>query len=249
MKTYGLIGEKLGHSFSKKFFTEKFEKEGIDARYELFELPDIAHFPLLVADNDFSGLNVTIPYKEKIIPFLNELDPVAKAVGAVNTIRFIRSGAHTVLKGYNTDVIGFTNSLAPLLQPQHRNALILGTGGASKAVAYALKSLNINYRFVSRKPNEDSYSYQQLTKEIIENYKIIINCTPVGTFPNIDSTPEIPYHYLSPEHLLYDLIYNPEKTLFCKLGEEQGATTKSGLEMLYGQAVAAWGIWESYEGV
>ena len=245
MEIYGLIGEKLGHSFSKRYFTEKFETEGINARYELFELPDISHFPLLVANNNFSGLNVTIPYKEKVIPFLNELDPVAKAVGAVNTIQFISSEAHTVLKGYNTDVIGFANSFAPLLQPQHKSALILGTGGASKAVAYALKTLNIDYRFVSRNPSDEIYSYQQLTKEIIEQYKIIINCTPVGTFPNIDVAPGIPYQYLSSGHLLYDLIYNPEKTLFCKLGEERGAIIKNGLDMLYGQAVAAWGIWKN----
>ena len=245
METYGLIGKKLEHSFSKRYFTEKFETEGISARYELFELPDISHFPLLVANNHFSGLNVTIPYKEQVIPFLNELDPVAKTVGAVNTIQFIRSDAHTILKGYNTDIIGFTNSFAPLLQPQHRNALILGTGGASKAVAYALKTLNIDYRFVSRTPSEEIYSYRQLTKEIIEKYKIIINCTPIGTFPDINAAPEIPYQYLSSEHLLYDLIYNPEKTLFCKLGEEHGATIKNGLDMLYGQAVAAWAIWNS----
>jgi len=244
MKLYGLIGEKLGHSFSKKYFTEKFEKEGIDAMYELFELSDIALFPSLIAGNNFSGLNVTIPYKEKVIPFLDELDMVAGVVGAVNTIRFIRTDNRTVLKGYNTDVAGFTNSFAPLLQPQHRKALILGTGGASKAVAYALKTLNINHRFVSRNPSGEIYSYRQLTKEIMDEYKIIINCTPAGTFPDIGAAPEIPYRHLSPEHLLYDLIYNPEKTLFCKLGEERGAMIKNGLEMLYGQAVAAWEVWE-----
>ena len=176
---------------------------------------------------------------------MDELDPVAKAVGAVNTIQFIHSGVHTLLKGYNTDVIGFTNSFAPLLQPRHQNALILGTGGASKAVAYALKTLNIDYRFVSRESSGEIYSYRQLTKEIIEKYKIIINCTPIGTFPDMDIAPGIPYQYLSPEHLLYDLIYNPEKTLFCKLGEEHGATIKNGLDMLYGQAAAAWAIWNS----
>jgi len=245
MKTFGLIGEKLIHSFSKKYFTEKFETKGICARYELFELPEISHFPLLIANNHFSGLNVTIPYKEKVIPFLDELDPMARAVGAVNTIQFIQTGERIVLKGYNTDVIGFSNSFALLLQPQHRHALILGTGGASKAVAYALKTLNIDHRFVSREPAERIYSYQQLTKEIVEKYKIIINCTPVGTFPNVDVAPGIPYQYLSSEHLLYDLIYNPEKTLFCKLGEERGATIKSGLDMLYGQAEAAWAIWNA----
>ena len=245
MEIYGLIGEKLGHSFSKRYFTEKFEVEKIGARYELFELPDISHFPLLIANNNFSGLNVTFPYKEKVIPFLDELDPVAKAVGAVNVIRFIQSGARTVLKGYNTDVIGFTNSLVSLLQPQHQHALILGTGGSSKAVAYALKSLNIDYHFVSRKPSEEAYSYQQLTPKILEKYKIIINCTPIGVFPNIDIAPGIPYQHLSSDHLLYDLIYNPEKTLFLKLGEERGATTKNGLDMLYGQAAAAWAIWNS----
>ncbi len=245
MKTYGLIGEKLGHSFSKRYFTEKFETEGINGRYELFELPDISHFPRLVANNNFSGLNVTIPYKEKIIPYLNELDPVAKAVGAVNTIQFIRSDVRTIMKGYNTDVIGFSNSLVPMLQPQHKKALILGTGGASKAVAYALKSLKIDYCFVSRRPSDGVYSYQQLTKGIIESHTIIINCTPVGTFPDIDIAPGIPYQHLSSKHLLYDLIYNPEKTLFCKLGEERGAITKNGLDMLYGQAVASWAIWNS----
>ncbi len=243
MKTYGLIGKTLGHSFSKRYFTEKFEKEEINARYELFELPDIVQFPALVDGNYLSGLNVTIPYKEQIIPFLDELDTVAQEVGAVNTIRFIRSESRMMLKGYNTDVAGFANSFAPLLQPQHKSALILGTGGASKAVTYALKTLNIGYKFVSRKPSGDNYSYQQLTKEIIEKYKIIINCTPAGTFPNVDAAPEIPYQYLSSGHLLYDLIYNPEKTLFCKLGEKRGATIKNGLDMLYGQAIAAWKIW------
>lgn len=243
MKTYGLIGKTLKHSFSKKYFTEKFETEKIDAKYELFELPDITHFQQLVAGNYLSGLNVTIPYKEQVIPFLDELDTVAQAIGAVNTIQFIRSDAGCTLKGYNTDVIGFTNSFAPLLQPQHTHALILGTGGASKAVAYALKTLNIDYRFVSRKPSGENFSYRQLTGEVIEKYKIIINCTPVGTFPNVDEAPEIPYHLLSSGHFLYDLIYNPEKTLFCRLGEERGTTIKTGLDMLYGQAIAAWKIW------
>ncbi len=171
------------------------------------------------------------------------MDVVAQEVGAVNTIRFIRSETGVVLKGYNTDVAGFTNSFSPLLQHQHRHALILGTGGASKAVAYALKTLNIGYRFVSREPSGKIFSYQQLTKEIIEKYKIIINCTPVGTFPNVDMAPGIPYRHLSSGHLLYDLVYNPEKTLFCQLGEERGATVKNGLDMLYGQAIAAWEIW------
>lgn len=245
MKTYGLIGEKLDHSFSKKYFTEKFEVENINARYELFELPNISHFPLLVAQNDFLGLNVTIPYKKAIIPFLNELDPEAKAVGAVNTIQFKQMNGRTILKGYNTDILGFSNSFIPLLQPQHKSALILGTGGASKAVAHVLKKLNINFKFVSRKSSKEAYSYQQLTKEVFAKYRIIINCTPVGTFPNIDVAPGIPYQYLTSEYLMYDLIYNPEKTLFCKLGEERGATTKNGLDMLYTQAAAAWVIWNS----
>ena len=243
MKIYGLIGEKLGHSFSKKYFTEKFAAESIDARYELFEIPDIFEFPLLIKKHCFSGLNVTIPYKEKIIPFLDELDAVAEAVGAVNTIRFIHTKERVILKGYNTDVAGFTDSLNPLLLPHHTNALILGTGGASKAVRYALKSLNIDYRFVSRTPSGGNYSYQQLTKEIIEKHPLIINCSPVGTFPNVAIAPEIPYQYLTFNHLLYDLIYNPAETLFCRLGAKQGATVKSGLEMLYGQANAAWDIW------
>jgi shikimate dehydrogenase len=245
MKTYGLIGEKLQHSFSKKYFTEKFHVEGIAARYELFEIPDISHFPLLVANNDFSGLNVTIPYKEKIIPFLDEIDPVAAAVGAVNTIQFIPSQVRTKMKGYNTDVVGFKNSFLPLLRPYHKNALILGTGGVSKAVAYVLKSLNINYRFVSRKPSPQAYSYQQLDKKIIEENTIIINCTPVGTFPAINVGPGIPYQYLTSHHLLYDMVYNPDVTFFCKMGKKHGATVKNGLDMLYGQAMASWVLWNS----
>jgi shikimate dehydrogenase len=245
MKTYGLIGKKLGHSFSQKYFTEKFHIEEIPARYELFEIPDISHFPLLVSHNNFSGLNVTIPYKEAIIPFLDEMDPVAEIIGAVNTIQFIPCKERVKLKGFNTDLIGFKNSFVPLLQPHHKKALILGTGGVSKAVAYVLSSLNIEYRFVSRRLAENEYSYQQLNKEIIEEHTIIINCTPVGTFPEIDVAPGIPYQYLTPQHLLYDLVYNPDVTLFCKLGKEHGATVKNGLDMLYGQAAAAWAIWNS----
>lgn len=243
MKLYGLIGEKLGHSFSKKYFTEKFENEKIDAQYNLYELPNITEFPSLLARNEFDGLNVTIPYKEKIIYYLDELDTIAKEVGAVNTIRFKRYGGRTHIKGYNTDVIGFTNSIKPLLQPHHKHALILGTGGASKAVAFSLSRMGIEYKFVSRNGNFDSFTYPQITKDIIDKYEVIVNCTPVGMYPKTDIAPGIPFQHLTNKHLLFDLIYNPEKTLFCQLGEEHGATVKNGLEMLHGQATAAWFIW------
>jgi shikimate dehydrogenase len=243
MKQYGLIGKTLGHSFSKKFFTEKFSQESIEAQYDLFELPEISHFPCLTQQHEFYGLNVTIPYKESVIQYLDELDKIAAEIGAVNTIKFIRKNGRTTLKGYNTDIIGFTNSITPYLKKEHKKALILGTGGASKAIAFALTKLGIEYTFVSRKKQDGILTYQELSEEIIHQNKLIINCTPIGTFPNCDIAPEIPYKQISSEHFLYDLIYNPAKTLFCQLGEENGAISLNGLEMLHGQAIASWTIW------
>ena len=243
MKQYGLIGEKLGHSFSKRFFTEKFSTEGIDAQYDLFELADIQQITDLFKEKKPSGLNVTIPYKEQVIPYLDAIDSEAKEIGAVNTIQFKSVDGKIVKKGYNTDVIGFRDSLLPLLKAHHRKALILGTGGASKAVAFVLGKLGIEYKYVSRKAKEGAFTYEDLTQAVIEEYTVIVNCSPVGMFTKVDAAPDIPYQYLTEKHLLYDLIYNPEETLFSKLGKERGATTKTGLDMLYGQAIASWKIW------
>lgn len=243
MKQYGLIGEKLGHSFSKRFFMEKFQSEGIDARYDLFELSEIDMVLSLFAAKRPSGLNITIPYKERIMPFLDEIDREAREIGAVNTVQFKNINGKVVTKGYNTDVIGFRESLVPLLRDHHKSALVLGTGGASKAVAFVLGKLGIDFKYVSRKPSEHALAYADLDQAVMAERTLIVNCTPVGMFPNVDVAPEIPYRYLTEKHLLYDLIYNPEETLFCKNGREQGAQTKTGLDMLYGQAIASWRIW------
>ncbi|MBR5373234.1 MAG: shikimate dehydrogenase [Paludibacteraceae bacterium] len=243
MERYGLIGKILVHSFSKNYFTEKFSREGIDARYDLFELPTIEEFPKLLETEGLHGLNVTIPYKEVVMPYLDELDDTAREIGAVNTIQFSKKGGKTHLKGFNTDAIGFETSLKPLLQPQHQKALVLGTGGASKAILYILKKLGIEPQLVSRQKREGMLTYEELGKEIVASHKLIVNCTPAGTFPKVDERPPFPTELLSDEHLVYDLIYNPEETLLCRLAKERGARTKNGLEMLHGQAVAAWKIW------
>lgn len=244
MKKYGLIGYPLGHSFSKNFFNEKFHSENIDAEYVNFEIQSIKELPsVLLANPDLVGLNVTIPYKEQVISYLDELDKDAAAIGAVNVIKITRQKGKTKLTGYNSDVIGFTQSIEPLLESQHKKALILGTGGASKAVAYGLKKLGLEYKFVSRSPREGMLTYEQLTPEIMDEYKVIVNCTPVGMYPRADEYPKIPYECLTPNHLLYDLLYNPDTTLFMKKGADKGAVTKNGLEMLLLQAFGAWDIW------
>lgn len=237
----GLIGYPLKHSFSKKYFTEKFQKENIqDFHYELFPLESIEHLPALLKKYpNLKGFNITIPYKEKVIEYLDEIHEDALSVGAVNTVK-IQNG---VLKGYNTDVYGFEKSLTPLLKPNHQNALILGTGGASKAIAFAFQKLNIHYTFISRTPNSNQLAYSDLSQDTIQNYSIIVNTTPLGTYPNIENSPNIPYHYLTNEYLLYDLVYNPAETQFLTFGKAQGATTKNGLEMLFLQAEKAWEIW------
>lgn len=245
MKTFGLIGYPLGHSFSRRFFSEKFARENIEAQYLNFELADLRTFPQLIADNpNIGGLNVTIPYKQQIIPFLDEMDETADHIGAVNVVRFIRNEKGLKLKGYNSDVIGFTESIRPLLRAHHTKALVLGTGGASKAVCAGLKSLGIEPQYVSRQTSDNRIlTYAQLTEEVIREHTVIVNTTPLGMHPKTEDCPDIPYHLLTKQHLLYDLVYNPETTLFMEKGMAQGAVVKNGLEMLEKQALAAWEIW------
>lgn len=257
-KTYGLIGFPLSHSFSKKYFSEKFVKENSsDCEYNLYPIDNIDQLPQLITDNPtLCGLNVTIPYKESVIPLLDELDETAKAIGAVNCIKIVSGTEYQAsrLIGYNTDVYGFRQSIKPFLEIQHERALILGTGGASKAVAYVLKEIGIECFFVSRSKeqnarikNQDSgakiFLYEELTDYIISAFKLIVNTTPVGMYPNINVAPEIPYQSLLPSHLLYDLVYNPIETEFLKRGKLQGASTVNGLSMLHQQAEEAWRIW------
>ena len=245
MTRYGLIGYTLGHSFSKKFFSEKFEREGINARYDLYELKTIGEFTSLKSIDNLQGLNVTIPYKEQVISFLDQLDATAAEIGAVNVIKFIREGENCILKGYNSDVTGFTKSIHPYLNPLHTKALILGTGGASKAIDYALRKMGLEVKFVSRNPNANQFSYRNLSDEILSEYRVIVNASPVGMYPHVDECPDISYEALTPEHLLFDAVYNPAETMFLRKGKEQGAVTLNGEEMLIGQAEAAWEIWNS----
>lgn len=245
MKKYGLIGYPLKHSFSSKFFGEKFENENIDAEYNNYEIEDINTLPSIIsADPNLNGLNVTIPYKQRVIRFLDELDETAEAIGAVNVIKIIKKEGKTILKGYNSDLIGFQNSIEPMINSLlHTKALILGTGGASKAVEYGLRRLGLETKYVSRASGEGILTYKELTPEILSEYKVIVNASPVGTFPNVDECPDIPYEYLTESHLLYDLVYNPPVTKFLELGAKHGAKIKNGGEMLQLQAIAAWGIW------
>ncbi len=246
MKKLGLIGYPLGHSFSKKYYLEKFKNENIQGiDYDLYPISTIEEFPALYrGDSAFYGVNVTIPYKQAVIPYLNELSPEASAIGAVNCIQIIQTpGEDPYLIGHNTDVIGFMNSLAPLLTEQHKAALILGNGGATKAVIYALEKLGISYQIVSRSKTADHNTYEDLNTDTIRDHKLIINCSPVGTAPNIEQSPNIPYEGIGNSHLLYDLIYNPTETLFLKNGKERGAAIKNGLEMLILQAEENWKIW------
>jgi shikimate dehydrogenase len=242
---FGLLGKNISYSFSRKYFTEKFEKLGLtDLKYVNFDIPEIEEFPFLLyhKEDEIGGINVTIPYKEAVMRYLDEIDEDAKKIGAVNTIKIT---SDLKLKGFNTDFYGFKNSIQPLLKNHHTKALILGTGGASKAVAYAFKQLNIEVKFVSRKVAENMFLYSLLTKEILNEYTIIVNCSPVGTHPNITDAPAIPYEFITNQHLLYDLIYNPEVSQFLKEGQAKGATIKNGLEMLQLQAEKSWEIWNS----
>ena len=277
MTTYGLIGYPLGHSFSRKFFTEKFEKEGIDAQYLNFEIPSIEEFPEIIKNNpELRGLNVTIPYKQQVMQYLDEISEEAKAIGAVNVVRIERpspqpspimgretmrnagnkpdglpikgdmsEGLRESLIGYNSDVIGFVESIKPLLKPHHKKALIRGTGGASKAIRYGLeKKLGMKTLFVSRSAREGMITYEEVTAEVLKEYEVIVNCSPVGMYPHVDECPALPYEAMNENNLLYDLVYNPLETLFMKKGAEQGATVKNGLEMLHLQAIASWKFWE-----
>ena len=246
MDKYGLIGYPLKHSFSISYFNEKFQSENIDAEYVNFEIPRIEDFMEVVEENpNLRGLNVTIPYKEQVIPYLDELDKDTAKIGAVNVIKIIPQGKGDVkLVGYNSDIVGFTRSIEPLLQSHHVKALILGTGGASKAIFHGLANLGIEATFVSRtKKSNDILTYQELTPEIMQEHTVIVNTTPLGMYPNVDACPDIPYDQLTPNHLLYDLLYNPHETLFMKKGMERGATVKNGLEMLLLQAFVSWEIW------
>lgn len=241
-KLYGLIGNNISYSFSKKYFTERFEKDNaLDCHYQNFDIANIEEFRDVVKNYpQLAGLNVTIPYKEAICPYLDKISKKATQIGAVNVIRFTKKGK---LKGYNSDYYGFKKSLVVLLQPHHKNALILGTGGASKAVAFALAALDIVFTFVSRENTENAIDYSRINATTFDNYQIIINCTPLGTSPYIEECPPIPYEYFTENHIAYDLIYNPAETEFLKKARKKGAITKNGLEMLVLQAERAWKIW------
>jgi shikimate dehydrogenase len=240
-KIYGLIGKNINYSFSKKFFNNKFENEKINAVYINFDIKKIEEFKAIVTENNISGLNITIPYKESIINQLDYVDPTAKEIGAVNTIKF----HNNILSGYNTDYLGFYTSIKNIVN-SNTKALILGTGGASKAIAYTLKILKIKYLFVSRsKKNKKYLNYNEISKEIINKHNLIINCTPLGTFPEINQIPQIPISLITNRHIVYDLIYNPSKSLLLKKSEENGATIINGYQMLENQAMESWKIWNS----
>ncbi len=241
-RQYGLIGKNISYSFSKKYFTEKFTLGNlIYCTYENFDLQSIEEFPALITNNpDLKGLNITIPYKEVVIPYLDKLSKTAAQIGAVNVIRLTKKG---ILKGYNSDYYGFMKSLQPLLQPHHQKALILGTGGAAKAIAFALDQLGILYTYVSREEKEGMIDYNRINATTFDNYHIIINCTPLGTSPDTNAFPPIPYNFFTEKHIAFDLIYNPEETAFLKKAKKFGAITKNGYEMLVLQAEKAWKIW------
>lgn len=245
MDKYGLIGYPLEHSFSSGFFNEKFKAEDIDAEYINFEIPDIKELPAVLKENTtLKGFNVTIPYKEKIISYLDDIDKDAVAIGAINVVKVVhQKGNKYKLIGYNSDIIGFVQSMESWVESHHKRALILGTGGASKAVFHGLKKLGIESTYVSRTKKNGMLTYEELTPEVMKAHTIIVNCTPLGMYPKVNECPEIPYHLLTPDHLLYDLLYNPNTTLFMRKGEEHGATVKNGLEMLLLQAFASWDIW------
>lgn len=245
-RLFGLIGYPLGHSFSQNFFNQKFEGEKIDARYVNFEIKSIDKLrEILASYPHLAGFNITIPYKEQIFDYLDAVDPEARAIGAVNVVKvFHQPDGSISLKGYNSDSVGFWDSLRPMLTPGvHTAALVLGTGGASKAVAHALESNGIAAQKVSRKPGPDVITYADLTPEVMERHKIIVNATPVGMYPHVDECPNIPYDRLTAEHICYDLLYNPDTTLFMRRAAEQGAQVKNGLEMLLLQAFVSWNIW------
>ncbi len=243
---YGLIGTSLSHSFSMDFFNQKFISEGINAQYFNFELNDIGELMTIFSEYpNLDGLNVTMPYKEKVIPFMDQLDETAEMVGAVNVIKIIKGTSAGVIKlvGYNTDFLGFKNSIEPLLTSEMDKALVLGTGGSSKAVKAGLESLGLTVDFVSRRKTATTITYEELTKQMINAHKVIVNTTPLGTYPNTDVCPDIPYRFLTSSHLCYDLVYNPSETMFMKNSAAAGAVVKNGLEMLLLQAFESYRIW------
>ena len=245
MEKYGLIGYPLGHSFSISYFNQRFQDEGIDAVYENFEIPSIEALDEVIGANpELKGLNVTIPYKEKVIPYLDSITPEARAIGAVNVIKVTHEGRNTKLKGFNSDVIGFTKSIEPMLEKKwHKKALILGTGGASKAINFGLRHLGLETVFVSRYERPDTIQYDKITPDVVKEYNVIVNCTPLGMYPKTEECPQLPYEAMDSHTILYDLIYNPDETLFMKRGAQYGAQTKNGLEMLLLQAFASWDFW------
>lgn len=243
LKTFGLLGRNIDYSFSRTYFSKKFKRENIPAQYLNFDLEKIEEFPAIIENTShLGGLNVTIPYKQEVIPYLDALDADAEKIAAVNTIKVGKQGK---LTGYNTDFIGFADSLKPFLKPHHKKALILGTGGASKAVAFAFSQLGIAFSFVSRQPKPNNLKYSDIDKELLEAYSIIVNCTPLGTSPDIEKHPPIPFEFINSSHLVYDLIYNPPVTTLMEKARQKGATVTNGLNMLKLQAEAAWKIWNS----
>lgn len=243
IKKLGLLGRNISYSFSRNYFAQKFEKEGLTNEYTYvnFDIPSINEFNSVLKNNPTTiGMNVTIPYKEEVIPFLDQLSENAKSIGAVNTIKVLADGK---LEGHNTDYFGFTESLKPLVKSHHQKALILGTGGAAKAIAFGLQTLNIEHQYVSRKASETTIAYEDINQDIFNKYTLIINCTPLGTSPNIEACPDIPYEFFTENHIAYDLIYNPEETEFLKRAKQKNAVTKNGYEMLVLQAEKAWEIW------
>lgn len=248
MDKYGLIGYPLGHSFSIGYFNEKFENEGINAQYINYEIPKLDNLlEILNSTPELRGLNVTIPYKEQVMKYLDYVSPEAKAIGAVNVIKVEHKASKTILKGFNSDVIGFTKSIEPLLERYHKKALVLGTGGAAKAVYFGLKSLGLKPRYVSRRKSLEGLTYYDLSPKVIKEYNVIVNCTPLGMYPKVEECPELPYESMDSHTLLYDLIYNPDETLFMRKGRLNGATVKNGLEMLLLQAFATWDFWNGKE--
>lgn len=246
MDKYGLIGYPLGHSFSIGYFNEKFQSENIDAVYENFEIASIEDLQEVLATNpELRGLNVTIPYKEKVMSYLDHITPEARAIGAVNVIQVQHKGSKIFLKGFNSDVIGFTRSIEPMLERFHKKALVLGTGGAAKAAHFALKALGLEAVYVSRYERPGTIQYERITPDVIHEYNVIVNCTPLGMYPHVSDCPPLPYEAMDSHNLLYDLIYNPDQTLFMQKGAARGATVKNGLEMLLLQAFASWEFWNS----
>ncbi|MFV0483208.1 MAG: shikimate dehydrogenase family protein [Bacteroidales bacterium] len=246
MKLYGLIGYPLSHSFSKTFFNDFFASKDLDAKYVNYEIEDVSELTSIINENkNLVGLNVTIPHKVNIIPFLDRIDDNARRIGAVNVVKVIRNGHSTKLNGYNSDIFGFTESIKPMLKPHHKRALVLGTGGASMAIAKGLDSLAIACTFVSRFAGKNIITYNDLNRDIISRNNIIINCTPLGTFPDLDTCPPIPYNHLDDKHLLYDLVYNPARTKFLRYGQKQGCTIMNGSKMLELQAIRSYNIWET----